>query len=71
MGIDGWPWSVTEGIPQGVPLTLRDLIGRPIRIIKFGTPHTMEFIAGRVTFKLDANGLVSEVQVEQGEASDK
>ncbi|WP_332859842.1 hypothetical protein [Janthinobacterium svalbardensis] len=71
MGVDTWPWSVKEGIPQGVPITLRDLIGRPVRIIKHGSARTMEFIAGRVTFLLDADGLVAEVQVEQGGANEK
>lgn len=71
MGIEGWPWSVNEGIPEGVPLTLRDVIGRPVRIVAHGSAHTMEFIAGRVTFMLDANGLVSEVQVESNSDNEK
>ena len=71
MGIDTWPWRVKEGIPHSVPITLRDLIGRPVRIIKFGNQHTMEFVPGRVTFQLDENGLVSEVLVERGDSNEK
>jgi hypothetical protein len=64
MGVDGWPWSVNN-LPNDVPLTLRDLVGRPIRVLKKGAPHTMEYVSRRVTFYTDDNGLVVDVMVEE------
>ena len=64
MGIDNWPWSITKNIIDKMPLSLRDLIGRPIRTLKEGAPHTMEYVSGRVTFVVNDRGLVVDVWVE-------
>ncbi|RSZ60208.1 hypothetical protein HF313_21190 [Massilia atriviolacea] len=58
-----WPWN----LPQSVPLSLRDLIGRPVRTVRPGDVITLEYIAGRVTFFLDDAGLVADIGFEPEE----
>lgn len=67
MGIDNWPWKLSADLPNGIPVSLRDLIGRPIRVVAEGHAHTMDFVAGRVTIYLDKNGLAKEISVEKGD----
>lgn len=66
MGIDNWPWKLSENVPSEVPITLRDLIGRIVRVVPEGHLITQEYIAGRVTIYLDHQGLAKEISVEQG-----
>ncbi|WP_166876773.1 I78 family peptidase inhibitor [Massilia mucilaginosa] len=54
------PWK----FPESVPLSLRDVIGRPVRTVRPGEVITLEYIAGRVTFFLDEAGLVTEIGFE-------
>lgn len=70
MGVDTWPWKLSEQIPAEVPLTIRDLIGRPLRVVKFGDMVTQEYIPGRVTIHLSERGLVADVAVEVGKAGE-
>jgi hypothetical protein len=56
--------DVTREIPRSVPLTLRELTGRRIRVVPFGALITQEFIAGRVTIYLNQQNLVRNVVVE-------
>jgi hypothetical protein len=56
--------DVTREIPRSVPLTLRELSGRRIRVVPFGALITQEFIAGRVTIYLNQQNLVRNVVVE-------
>ena len=59
-----WPWK----FPESVPLSLRDLIGRPVRTVMPGEVITLEFMAGRITFFLDEDGRVTEIGYESDEA---
>lgn len=70
MGVDGWPWKLSEQLPTEVPLTIRDLIGRPLRVVKFGDVVTQEYIPGRVTIYLSERSLVADVAVEVGQAGE-
>lgn len=56
--------DVTREIPRSVPLTLRELTGRRVRVVPFGALITQEFIAGRVTIYLNQQNLVRNVVVE-------
>lgn len=58
-----WPWQ----LPQSVPLSLRDLIGRPVRTVRPDDIITLEYIAGRITLFLDDAGLVTEIGFEPEE----
>lgn len=57
-------WSLTNDLPRSLPLTLRDLAGRRIRVVPFGALITQDFVAGRVTIFLNQAGLVRDVVVE-------
>jgi hypothetical protein len=70
MGIEGWPWKLSEQVPADVPLTIRELVGRPLRVVKFGDVVTQEYIPGRVTIYLSERGLVADVAVEVGKAGE-
>lgn len=63
MDIERWPWT----FPESVPLSLRDLIGRPVRTVRPGEVITLEYVSGRVTFFLDESGLVSDIGFEPEE----
>lgn len=63
MDIERWPWT----FPESVPLSLRDLIGRPVRTVRPGEVITLEYVFGRVTFFLDEAGLVSDIGFEPEE----
>ncbi|NHZ66188.1 hypothetical protein [Massilia genomosp. 1] len=56
--------DVTREIPRSVPLTLRELTGRRVRVVPFGALITQEFIGGRVTIYLNQQNLVRNVVVE-------
>lgn len=60
-----WPWK----FPESVPLSLRDLIGRPVRTVRPGEVITLEYIAGRVTFFLDDAGRVIDIGFEPEESA--
>lgn len=64
MGVDAWPWSLIKNLRDDIPLTLRDLIGRPVRILKKDAVHTMEYVSRRVTFVIDDTGTVVDVTIE-------
>jgi hypothetical protein len=64
VGIDNWPWK----FPESVPLSLRDLIRRPVRTVRPGDVITLEYTAGRVTFFLDDAGLVVDIGFEPEES---
>ena len=54
------PWK----FPESVPLSLRDLIGRPVRTVRPGEVITLEYIAGRVTFFLDEPDVVLLLELQ-------
>ncbi len=57
-----WPWSVKE-----MPLSIHDLIGRPIRIVPHGGVVTMEYVSGRVTITLTEDGHhIEDIKIEPG-----
>lgn len=58
-----WPWK----LPESVPLSLRDLIGRPVRTVRPDEVITLEYMPGRITFFLDDAGLVTEIGFEPEE----
>jgi len=64
-GGDAWPWSVKQ-VPQSVPMSLRDIIGRTVRVLRPGDHATQEVMPGRVTIYLDDKGRVTDVAVEPG-----
>ncbi|NHZ96961.1 hypothetical protein F2P46_14640 [Massilia sp. CCM 8734] len=64
MNHQNWPWN----FPESVPVSLRDLIGRPVRTVRPGEVITLEYLAGRVTFFLDEAGLVTDIGFEPEEA---
>lgn len=64
-GVDVWPWSVKQ-VPQSVPVSLRDIIGRTVRVLRPGDHATQEIMPGRVTIYLDDNNRVTDVAVEPG-----
>jgi hypothetical protein len=57
-------WTLSTDLPKSLPLTLRDLLGRRIRVVPHGGFITLEFIPGRVTVYLDEAGFVKDVVVE-------
>lgn len=70
-----WPWSLIQGGPgddpipfpmslKAVPLTIRDLIGRQLRVVKFGDALTQDVMPGRVTIFLGEDGRVADIWVE-------
>lgn len=65
-GVDAWPWSVKQQVPQSVPVSLRDIIGRTVRVLRPGDRATQEVMPGRVTIYLDDKGRVTDVVVEPG-----
>lgn len=62
-GVDYWPWSVKD-IPQEAVLTIRDMIGRTIRVVRPGDHVTQEIQPGRITIHLDAASKATDVVVE-------
>jgi hypothetical protein len=64
-GVDILPWSV-NAVPRGAPLLLRDIIGRKIRVVPFGSLVTQEIQPGRVTIYLNERGQAFDVRVDPG-----
>lgn len=77
-GVDVWPWSVSDDggvdilpwsvkqIPASTQISLRDLVGRTIRVVRPGDHVTQEVQAGRVTIHLDENSKAVDVVIESG-----
>jgi hypothetical protein len=64
-GVDALPWSV-HAVPRDVPLLLREIIGRKVRVVPFGSDVTQEIQPGRVTIYLNEQGRAFDVQVDPG-----
>jgi peroxiredoxin len=67
-GSHPWPWSDPIPWPLSLtdaPFTIKDLIGRKCRVVKFGDAVTEEYEPGRVTFLLDQEGRIANVYFEQ------
>lgn len=70
MGVDTWPWtlednSIEEKAPAGAPMKLRDVIGRPIRVVAPDEQVNGDYVPGRVTFYLNEAGKVKKIIVEK------
>lgn len=64
-GVDVWPWSVKQ-MPENTPVSLRDIIGHVVRVVRPGDLVTQEFQPGRVTISLDDKSRATDVVVEPG-----
>ena len=62
-GADLFPWSTTK-LPKGVPLSIRDLVGRVLRVVGNGNVVTQEYVAGRVTIYKTEDGRIGSISVE-------
>lgn len=62
-GGDYWPWS-TDRLPKGVPLSIRDIAGRVLRVVKYGQTVTGEHIPGRVTIYKTKDGRIESILIE-------
>lgn len=62
-GIDGFPWSI-DVLPKGVPLSIRDLVGRSIRVVEHGHVVTQEYVPGRVTIYKTLTGRIRSISFE-------
>ena len=64
-GGDAWPWSVKQ-MPESTPVSLRDIIGHTVRVVRLGDLVTQDFKPGRITIYLDNKGRAADVVVEPG-----
>lgn len=62
-GVDIWPLSMKQ-VPKSVPVSLRDIIGHSVRVLRPGDSATQEVKPGRVTIYLDDKGSATDVVVE-------
>ena len=67
MGGDGrpWPWSTED-----IPVLVRELVGRRIRIAKVGDAVTQEYQPGRVTIYVNEQHRIGHIQIEPGRDTD-
>lgn len=65
-GGDYLPWSLDK-LPKGVPLSIRDLTGRILRVVEHGNVVTQQYVAGRVTIYKTADGRIRTIEVEADE----
>ena len=54
-----WPWSV-----KTIPNSIKDLIGRKVRIVSSGDAVTMEYQPGRVTIYVTEDKRINDIQIE-------
>lgn len=70
-----WPWSLIQGGPgddptpfpmslKAVPVMIRDLVGRQLRVVRFGDAVTQDVMPGRVSIFLGEDGCVADIWVE-------
>jgi hypothetical protein len=58
-----WPWSLKDA-----PLTIKELIGRPLRVVREGDLVTQEYVPGRITLTTNAtHNRIVDIHVEPGE----
>jgi hypothetical protein len=62
-GVDVFPWS-TDKLPKSAPLSIRDLVGRILRVVEDGQVVTQEYIPGRVTIYKTKDGRIGSISVE-------
>ena len=62
-GVDGFPWSI-DVLTKGVPLSIRDLVGRSIRVVEHGHVVTQEYVPGRVTIYRTEEGRIRSISIE-------
>jgi hypothetical protein len=77
-GVDVWPWFYHESdgtdviprslttLPSNIPLSLRDLVGRRLRVVRPGDKVKMDLVPGRVTIHLDEESRATDIVVESG-----
>ena len=68
-GVEYFPWS-TDEIPESVPFSIRDLVGRPLRIVDGSALVTQEFASRRVTIRTSVAGLISSISVEASDGTE-
>lgn len=61
VGVDTWPWSVRD-----IPVSVRDLLGRKVRIVRPGDVVTQEISPGRVTIAISDGSRIEDIRIEPG-----
>ncbi|WP_124832928.1 I78 family peptidase inhibitor [Burkholderia sp. Bp9031] len=54
-----WPWSY-----KTAPALIKDLIGRPVRVVKVGDAVTQDVVPGRVTVMVGTDGRIDDILVD-------
>jgi|LakWasMeta1_LOW4_FD_contig_21_3021362_length_293_multi_7_in_0_out_0_1 hypothetical protein len=54
-----WPWSLVNA-----PVSVKDLVGRPCRVVRPGDAVTQELLPGRITIYLDDQSKISDICFE-------
>jgi hypothetical protein len=54
-----WPWSLLN-----IPVSIKDLVGRPCRVIRPGEVIPHDYVPGRVSIYLDDQSMITDIRVE-------
>lgn len=62
-GGDGrpWPWSVSD-----MPTSIKELVGRKVRVVRPGDVITQEYQPGRVTIHITEEHRIGDIKIEPG-----
>lgn len=62
-----WPWSDTRPVPfplSGIPMTIKELIGRKCQVVRVGDSVTQEIEPGRITILLNEHGRILNLYLD-------
>jgi hypothetical protein len=56
---DAWPWSLID-----MPVTIKDLIGRKVRVVRADDVVAADFEPGRITILVSENHEIEDIKIE-------
>lgn len=59
---DAWPWSLIN-----MPHTIKDLIGRKVRIVRPNDVVSADFEPGRITILVSDSHHIEDIKIEPGD----
>jgi hypothetical protein len=62
-----WPWKDNRPVPfplSGIPMTIKDLIGRKCRLVRYGDSTTADIEPGRITVFLNEDGRIQDIYLD-------
>jgi hypothetical protein len=66
-GSHPWPFADNRPVPfplSGIPVTVKDLIGRKCRLVLYGDSVTADNEPGRITMFLNADGRIQDIYLD-------